>query len=189
MTEFTSKYAGSIAGTVSGFDRLVFRGSLRKIAYPFGREGYRWANQVPLTGLGAHVNATSERVKESSVTVRAGSGTHGAVPAVQQGPQRGDCTVDRARTEDHRRPGVRVDVRGAVLGLRYLSQSGNQAIGLGATIAHMPVPVSVLAASGVRVAEGADPDLVSVFDPDLHEGRTWLARQREGADMGYRQQD
>ena len=66
MTEFTSKYAGSIAGTLSGFDRLVFRGSLRKIAYPFGMEGYLWANQVPLTGFGAHVNETSERVKEAA---------------------------------------------------------------------------------------------------------------------------
>src|SRR5713226_6485584 len=45
MTEFTSKYAASIAGALSGFDRLVFRGSLRKIAYPFGVEGYLWANQ------------------------------------------------------------------------------------------------------------------------------------------------
>ena len=51
MTEFRSKYAASIAGTLSGFDRLVFRGSLRKIAYPFGMEGYLWANQAPLTGF------------------------------------------------------------------------------------------------------------------------------------------
>jgi hypothetical protein len=40
MTEFRSKYAASIAGTLSGFDRLVFRGALRKIAYPFGRQGF-----------------------------------------------------------------------------------------------------------------------------------------------------
>ncbi len=32
MIEFTSRHAALIAGTLSGFDRLVFRGSLRKIA-------------------------------------------------------------------------------------------------------------------------------------------------------------
>ena len=58
MEEFTAKFADQIAGTLSGFDRLVFRGTLRKIAYPFGLEGYLWANQVPMTGFGAHVNPT-----------------------------------------------------------------------------------------------------------------------------------
>ena len=67
MTKFTSKYAASIAGTLSGFDRLVFRGSLRKIAYPFGMEGYLWANQIPLTRFGSHVNEISGRVKEAAL--------------------------------------------------------------------------------------------------------------------------
>jgi hypothetical protein len=67
MTEFTSKYAASIVGVLSGFDRLVFRGSLRKIAYAFGMEGYLWANQVPLKDFGAHVEKISERVKEAAV--------------------------------------------------------------------------------------------------------------------------
>jgi hypothetical protein len=64
MTEFTLKYANSIEGTLSGFDRLVFRGS-RKIAYPFGMEGHLWANQVPLKSFGAHVNKVSVQVKGS----------------------------------------------------------------------------------------------------------------------------
>jgi hypothetical protein len=67
MTEFTSKYAGLIAGTLSGFDRLVFRGSLRRICYPFGMSGYLWANQVPLTGFGSHVNEISGRVKQAAL--------------------------------------------------------------------------------------------------------------------------
>jgi len=67
MHEFTAKYADQIQGVLSGFDRLVFRGSLRKIAYPFGMYGYLWANQVPLKEFGAHVNAISERVKEAAL--------------------------------------------------------------------------------------------------------------------------
>lgn len=67
MTEFTSRYAATIAGTLSGFDRLVFRGSLRKIAYPFGLQGYLWAKQVPLTQFGAHVNEISGGVKQAAL--------------------------------------------------------------------------------------------------------------------------
>lgn len=62
MHEFTAKYADRIQGVLSGFDRLVFRGSLRKIAYPFGMSGYLWANQVPLKNFGAHVNEIGGRV-------------------------------------------------------------------------------------------------------------------------------
>lgn len=67
MNEFTAKFANQISGTLSGFDRLVFRGTLRKIAYPFGLHGYLWANQVPMTAFGAHVNEVSGRVKEAAL--------------------------------------------------------------------------------------------------------------------------
>jgi hypothetical protein len=67
MHEFTAKYADRIQGVLSGFDRLVFRGSLRKIAYPFGMSGYLWANPVPLKNFGAHVNEIGGRVKEAAL--------------------------------------------------------------------------------------------------------------------------
>lgn len=67
MDEFTAKFADQITGTLNGFDRLVFRGTLRKIAYPFGMEGYLWANRVPLTEFGAHVNEVSAQVKDAAL--------------------------------------------------------------------------------------------------------------------------
>jgi hypothetical protein len=67
MNEFTAKYADLITGTLHGFDRLVFRGTLRKISYPFGMQGYLWANQVKMTGFGSHVNEISGRVKEAAL--------------------------------------------------------------------------------------------------------------------------
>jgi len=67
MDKFTARFADQIAGTLSGFDRLVFRGTLRKIAYPFGMEGYLWANQVPMTRFGEHVNEVSARVKDAAL--------------------------------------------------------------------------------------------------------------------------
>ena len=67
MQEFTAKYADKIQGVLSGFDRLVFRGSLRKICHPFGLEGYLWAVQVPLKEFGKHVNTVSGQVKEGAL--------------------------------------------------------------------------------------------------------------------------
>jgi hypothetical protein len=56
---------GRVAGVLSGFDRLVFRGTLRSISYPEGMMGYRWANQVRLTEFGRHVQRVSERLKQA----------------------------------------------------------------------------------------------------------------------------
>ena len=65
--EFTAAYANQIAGTLSGFDRLVVRGTLRRIAYPFGLKGYLWANQVLLKDFGSHAQQVSEIVKAGSL--------------------------------------------------------------------------------------------------------------------------
>ena len=67
MNEFIAKYAEPIQGVLSGFDRLVFRGTLRKISYSFGMQGYLWANQVLLKEFAAHVQDISERVKRAAL--------------------------------------------------------------------------------------------------------------------------
>jgi hypothetical protein len=67
MQEFTAKYADKIQGVLSGFDRLIFRGSLRKIAYDFGMKSYLWANHVLLKDFGSHANEISDRVKKASL--------------------------------------------------------------------------------------------------------------------------
>lgn len=74
MNEFIATYADQIAGVLSGFDRLVFRGTLRNIAYPFGLQGYLWANQVLLKDFGAHAEKVSKFVKESAVEAVASAG-------------------------------------------------------------------------------------------------------------------
>ena len=63
MQSFTAKYSDKIQGVLSGFDRLIFRGYLRKIAYTFGLNSYLWANHVLLKDFGSHANEISERVK------------------------------------------------------------------------------------------------------------------------------
>ena len=57
MQHFTNKYGDQINGVLSGFDRLVFRGSLRGLNYGYwdsrlgaavavGMEQYLWRNQI-----------------------------------------------------------------------------------------------------------------------------------------------
>ncbi len=72
MHEFIAKHENKITGTLSGFDRLVFRGTLRSIAYHEGMKRYLWANQVLLKDFGSHVERVSRRLKEAS-SAEAGS--------------------------------------------------------------------------------------------------------------------
>jgi hypothetical protein len=65
MQEFIAKHKEEIAGVLSGFDRLVFRGTLRSISYAEGMTGYLWAKQVRLTEFGKHVLRVSERLKQA----------------------------------------------------------------------------------------------------------------------------
>jgi len=44
MNEFIARHAERITGVLSGFDRLVFRGTLRPISYPEGMMGYLSSN-------------------------------------------------------------------------------------------------------------------------------------------------
>src|SRR5580704_10088516 len=67
MLEFIAKHQDKIAGTLSGFDRLVFRGHLRSIGSPQGMMSYLWTNQVFLKNFGDHVEKVTERVKEASL--------------------------------------------------------------------------------------------------------------------------
>ncbi len=65
MKEFIAKHQDEIAGVLSGFDRLVFRGTLRSISYVKGMMNYLWANQVRLTEFGRHVQRVSDRVRQA----------------------------------------------------------------------------------------------------------------------------
>jgi hypothetical protein len=57
MQQFIEKYADQILGSLSGFDRLVFRGSLRRLNIGYwdtkrrvqvakGMEEYLWQNKI-----------------------------------------------------------------------------------------------------------------------------------------------
>ena len=66
MQEFIARHRDRIKGTLSGFDRLVFRGTLRSIAYPDGMQSYLRSNDILLKDFGQHVERVSTAIKEAS---------------------------------------------------------------------------------------------------------------------------
>ena len=78
MQQFIEKYRDEITGVLSGFDRLIFRGSLRRLNYGYwspqleatvarGMEEYLWQNQILFKDYAEHVKSVSERVKRASL--------------------------------------------------------------------------------------------------------------------------
>jgi len=66
MDEFIARHRDKITGTLSGFDRLVLRGTLRALTYPDAMRHYLYANDVLLKDFGAHVKQVSGKLKEAS---------------------------------------------------------------------------------------------------------------------------
>ena len=78
MQQFINKYRDQINGVLSGFDRLVFRGSLRRLNYGWwdeklsavvahGMEQYLWQNKILFKDYLQQVKRISQRVRNASV--------------------------------------------------------------------------------------------------------------------------
>lgn len=77
MQQFIEKYGDRIVGVLSGFDRLVLRGSPRRLDISYwdparqvmvakGMEEFLWQNEVLFKHYGDYLKKTSERVKKAS---------------------------------------------------------------------------------------------------------------------------
>lgn len=67
MNKFIANFKNDIKGTLSGFDRLVLRGSLRNIAYAQGMDKCRTLNGVLLKDFGKFAEKASKRLEEASL--------------------------------------------------------------------------------------------------------------------------
>ena len=67
MEMFIQQYEKEIIGHLSGFDRLVLRGTLRALAVKSGMMSYLWNVGVLLKDLGKHFKEKSEQLKEASL--------------------------------------------------------------------------------------------------------------------------
>ena len=66
MEAFLSKHANAVIGVLSGFDRLVFRGTLRMLAHRSGMAAYLWAARVLLKDFGNHAEGLTRQVRDAS---------------------------------------------------------------------------------------------------------------------------
>lgn len=67
MTKFLARYHPRIAAILSGFDRLVFRGTLLPLVRPNGMFCFLQRAHVGLLDFKEYVLATSERLKEAAL--------------------------------------------------------------------------------------------------------------------------
>jgi hypothetical protein len=174
MQEFIAKHKEEIAGVLSGFDRLVFRGTLRSISYAEGMMGYLWAKQVRLTEFGKHVLRVSERLKQAGKAKAEALGR-----PVKYLVSAGESKEEVARgiaARDKIEEGL-VCVLSCVETCRTFDVYRNRE----KRIAHPEVPilVSVLDASGVWIFKSADANVVSVFGAGVRE-RAGVAGAADG---------
>jgi hypothetical protein len=66
MNRFIQRFADKITGVLSGFDRLVLRGTLRPIAYARGMKGFLWHKQILLKDFARFVESTTIQLREAS---------------------------------------------------------------------------------------------------------------------------
>lgn len=63
MKRFVQKHAQDVIGVLSGFDRLVFRGTIRQLAYLDGMKTYLSTRKLLLKDFGKHVQEMTKTLK------------------------------------------------------------------------------------------------------------------------------
>ena len=74
MIDFVHRHAASVTGVLSGFDRLWFRGTLRRLANAAGMRTFLSYVGVLLKDAGQYMERATERVKSASVAVAEAAG-------------------------------------------------------------------------------------------------------------------
>ena len=74
MKEFVQRHGSSVIGVLSGFDRLLFRGTLRRIANAAGLASFLRYTGVLLKDFAAHAEALTEQVKAASLAAAEAAG-------------------------------------------------------------------------------------------------------------------
>jgi hypothetical protein len=73
MNDFIARYQDQLNGVLSGFDRLVFRGTL-PLNHEAGMKGYLWAHGLGLKDFADHAQQISRRSKEAALAVMESAG-------------------------------------------------------------------------------------------------------------------
>ena len=68
MQQFIAKFEKDIQGVLSGFDRVLFRGSLRRLTHSLGMKWYLAQNDILCKQYEDHVKAISQKVKKAALS-------------------------------------------------------------------------------------------------------------------------
>jgi hypothetical protein len=66
MESFLARHRSKIKGTLSGFDRIRFRGTLRWISNTRGLHGFLWQNGVLFKDFKEYAMSLTEQVRQAT---------------------------------------------------------------------------------------------------------------------------
>ena len=169
MNALVPKNADHVIGVLSGWDRLVFRGTLRMLAYPGGMAAYLSRIGTLLKDFRRSRSGHDRSTHPSLLETSRSGGTPRPLPSFAQRSQGRLCPADRPRRRRCRRTYLRPDVRRAVSVVRGLPQPRKENPRNGREEPQMQVPLPLLDRPAVRLHVRARANLVSLLDPSVHE--------------------
>ena len=168
MHEFIAKHQDKIAGTLSGFDRLVLRGTLRSITFPDGLRHYLHANDVLLKNFGSHVERVSLQLKQASSNEAKQLGR--PVRYLNSSQVSKEEIARAIQAKDGIREGLICVLRCVEPCWSFQIHRNQQTKKLELDAApQVHVHLSVPHPSNIRLHECADPDMVPLCHSDLHQ--------------------
>jgi len=188
MNDFIAKYEEQLSGTLSGFDRLVFSGNVWKDRLT-GMKGYLWAHGLAAKDFGEHAGQISKRVKEASLA--AVLAANRPVHYLNSGKDDKQQIALRIAVQD----GI---VEGPICALSAVELCRSYAIQRNPKtqrpeLAIAPRQCLFLYHYQMHPVFGfMNVRLQTWFPFPVHiylNGREWLARQMDGAGIGYRRHD
>ncbi len=189
MRRFTEKYVGQIPGVLSGFDRLIFRGTLREIAYEVGMRRYLSANQILLKDVGSHADEISERVRRASLRSIVEAGRH--IQYLQSSKDDKEETARAIAEQDH-------ITQGPVCALTCVEPCTGFDIHRNSQTKHLELVqrrrkcLHVYQSWEHPVLGWLHARIQTWFPFSIQigiNGRAWLARQMDAAGIDYQRQD
>ncbi len=104
MQAFLQRHADKVTGVLSGFDRLLFRGTIRMLSAPQGIKSYLWHRRVLLTDFAKHVVEVTAQLKDAVVGAVENLGR--PVVHLQNGSERKDVIAREIAQRDGVKDGV-----------------------------------------------------------------------------------
>jgi len=185
VNQFIAKYQDQLNGTLSGFDRLVFMGTLWRNRIT-GLKGYLWAHGLGAKDFGQHAEELSKRVKVAAVAPFEAAGR--PVRFLNSGKLDKQSIAREIADKD----GVRQGPICALTAVELCSSYAIKGSPRGPELQISPRKCSFVYQYWMHPVFGfMSVRLQTWFPFPIHiylNGREWLAQQMDQAGLGYRRQ-